>query len=44
MLLEFQTENYKSFKDLVSFSMIPASKQKGLDYSILRDCVGKKRV
>ena len=42
MLLEFQTENYKSFKDLVSFSMIPASKQKGLDYSILRDCVGKK--
>ena len=35
MLLEFETENYKSFKERVKLSMIPAPKQKGLDYSIL---------
>lgn len=42
MLLEFQTENFKSFKDRIIFSMIPAPKQKGLDYSILNTKVGKK--
>lgn len=42
MLLEFQTENYKSFKDRVTFSMIPAPKQKGLDYSILHTKIEKK--
>lgn len=42
MLLEFETENYKSFKDRVNFSMIPAPKQKGLDYSILHKKIGKK--
>lgn len=36
MLLEFQTKNYKSFKDTLVFSMIPAPKQKDLEYSILR--------
>lgn len=42
MLLEFETENYKSFKDRVKFSMIPAPKQKGLDYSILHKKINKK--
>ncbi|MBR6200767.1 MAG: ATP-binding protein [Spirochaetales bacterium] len=42
MLLEFSTENYKSFKDKVTFSMIPAPKQKGLDYSILHKKIDKK--
>lgn len=34
MLLEFYAGNYRSFKEGFSFSMIPAPKQKGLDYSI----------
>lgn len=42
MLLEFETENYKSFKDRVKFSMVPAPKQKGLDYSILHKKIDKK--
>ncbi|OXM13324.1 AAA family ATPase [Paenibacillus herberti] len=42
MLLEFRTQNYKSFVDELVFSMIPAPKQKGLDYSILKDNIGKK--
>ena len=37
MLLEFEIENYKSFKDRIKFSMLPAPKQKGLDYSILKN-------
>lgn len=36
MLLEFKTNNYKSFRDELSFSLIPAPKQKGLDYSVLQ--------
>lgn len=36
MLLEFTVTNFKSFKDQVVFSMRPAPKQKGLDYSILQ--------
>ena len=35
MLLEFKTKNYKSFAEEMDFSMTPAPKQKGLDYSIL---------
>lgn len=42
MLLEFETENYKSFKDRVKFSMLPAPKQKDLAYSILHEKAGKK--
>ena len=42
MLLEFKTKNYKSFKDELVFSMIPAPKQKGLDYSVLREKAGGK--
>ncbi len=42
MLLEFKTKNYKSFKEEMCFSMIPAQKQKGLDYSILKQKVGRK--
>jgi len=41
MLLEFRVSNYKSFKDELVFSMIPAPKQKGLDYSILREKIGR---
>ena len=39
MLLEFKT---KSFADEMCFSMTPAPKQKGLDYSILTMPVGSK--
>lgn len=42
MLLEFKTKNYKSFKDELVFSMVPAPKQKGLDYSILSEKIGSK--
>lgn len=42
MLLEFEVENYKSFKERIKFSMQPAPKQKGLDYSILETKIGKK--
>ncbi len=35
MLLEFKTINFKSFLNEAVFSMTPAPKQKGLDYSIL---------
>lgn len=43
MLLEFETENYKSFKDRIKFSLIPALKQKGLDYSIFHKQIEKKQ-
>lgn len=43
MLLEFSTTNYKSFKNKMVFSMIPVPKQKGLDYSILKERVGSKQ-
>lgn len=42
MLLEFKVTNYKSFKEELVFSMIPAPKQKGLDYSVLEETIGKK--
>lgn len=42
MLLEFKTSNYKSFKDELIFSLVPAPKQKGLDYSILQEKIDKK--
>ncbi|MGI6782324.1 MAG: AAA family ATPase [Acholeplasmataceae bacterium] len=35
MLLKFTVENFKSFVDKVEFSMVPAPKQKDLEYSIL---------
>ena len=42
MILEFKTKNYKSFAEEMCFSMIPAPKQKGLDYSILMSKVGNR--
>ena len=41
MLLEFRATNYKSFADEMVFSMTPAHKQKGLDYSIQVEKAGK---
>lgn len=43
MLLEFRTKNYKSFSEELRFSMTPAPKQKGLEYSILTNSVGNKK-
>ena len=43
MLLEFTAENYKSFKERVVFSMVPAPRQKGLDYSILNEPANNKK-
>lgn len=42
MLLEFKTKNYKSFAEEMCFSMTPAPKQKGLDYSVLKKKIGAK--
>jgi AAA15 family ATPase/GTPase len=42
MLLEFRATNYKSFKDELVFSLVPAPKQKGLDYSVLQAQIEKK--
>ena len=42
MLLEFSAENYKSFSRGFTLSMIPAPKQKGLEYSILSEKAGRK--
>lgn len=42
MLLEFKTKNYKSFVDEMVFSMTPAPRQRGLDYSLLNMTVGRK--
>lgn len=44
MLLSFTVNNYKSFKEENVFSMIPAPKQKGLDYSICCETIKKKNV
>ena len=44
MLLDFSVENYKSFLENAQFSMIPAPKQHGLDYSILKKRVGRNIV
>lgn len=42
MLLDFRTKNYKSFVDETIFSMTAAPKQKGLDYSLLKEKVKGK--
>jgi AAA15 family ATPase/GTPase len=42
MLLEFRAKNFKSFKEEFIFSMTPAPKQKGLDYSVLHQNIGRK--
>lgn len=42
MLLQFKTENFKSFLDEMEFSMTPAPKQKDLEYSILEHKIGNK--
>lgn len=43
MLLEFKAKNFKSFKEELVFSLIPAPKQKGLDFSILNKKIGSKK-
>lgn len=42
MLLDFKAENYKSFKEELIFSLVPAPKQKKLDYTVLKKNIGKK--
>lgn len=44
MLLNFEVENYKSFLANAEFSMVPAPKQHGLDYSILTEKLKRKEV
>lgn len=44
MLLEFETKNYKSFIKEAVFSMIAAPKQKGLDYSLLREKIKRRTI
>lgn len=42
MLLLFKAKNYKSFKNELVFSLIPAPKQKDLNFSILTEKIGSK--
>lgn len=42
MLIEFRLKNYKSFGDDAILSLVPAPKQKGLDYSLLTKRIGRK--
>ncbi len=42
MLIDFRIKNYKSFVDETTFSMTPTPKQTGLDYSILKELIGRK--
>lgn len=42
MLLEFRCKNFKTFREECVFSMEPASRQTGLDYSIISRTVGKR--
>jgi hypothetical protein len=44
MILEFRMKNYKSFAEEASFSMIPAPRQTGLDYSLLKNKLGRNTV
>lgn len=44
MLLDFTLKNFKSFIDESKFSMIPAPKLKGLDYSVLNDFNSEQKV
>lgn len=43
MLLEFKIRNYKSFAEETTFSMVPAPKQTGLDYSLLAEKAGSRK-
>ena len=42
MLYEFRASNFKSFRDEFVFSLKPAQKQKGLDYSVHAEKLGRK--
>ena len=42
MLLEFKATNYKSFQDELIFSLSPAPKQTGLDYSVIQENIKGK--
>lgn len=44
MILEFKTKNYKSFVDETIFSMIAAPKQKGLDFSLIKNEIKGKKI
>ncbi|SFG75523.1 AAA family ATPase [Sporolactobacillus nakayamae] len=44
MLLKFTAKNFKSFNNEFIFSMEPAPKQKGLDYSILNEKIASKKI
>ena len=41
-LIEFKFGNYKSFREINSFRMIAAPKQKSLDYSIYKKKIDKR--
>lgn len=41
MLLTFRTTNYKSFKDELIFSLVPAPKQNTLEYSVIEKSIGE---
>ncbi len=44
MLLEFKMQNYKSFANEASFSMIAAPKRRDLNYSLCKEKIGSKQI
>ena len=44
MLLEFKMKNFKSFRDLSEFKMIPAPKIKDLEYSLLKANINDEEI
>lgn len=44
MLLEFKMQNFKSFKNLMEFKMIPAQKIKDLEYSLISKEINGKTI
>lgn len=44
MLLTFKVSNYKSFVDEIEFKMTPAPKIHDLEYSVIKNTIGKKSI
>ena len=43
MLLKFRCDNFKAFRDGFEFNMVPEKRMTELNYSILKEQIGKDR-
>ena len=43
VLLNFSCDNFKSFRDGFQFNMVPERRMKELEYSVIRETVGRKK-